>query len=55
VQAIGEEIEELVYFYASCDCGASYRTLTEPDAEFVDRFTGERIRPTSGQRWDSLS
>lgn len=50
--AIGEEAEDLVYFYASCDRKASYRTLAEHDAEFVDRFTDERTRPTSGQRRD---
>ena len=50
--AIGEEAEALVYFYASCDRKASYRTLAEHDAEFTDRFTGERTQPTSRQRQD---
>lgn len=45
VGAVGEETEALVYFYASCDRKASYRTLAEPDGEFVDRFTGARTRP----------
>lgn len=50
--AIGMEAEELVYFYASCDRKSSYRTLAEPDSEFVDRFTNERTRPTTEQRRD---
>jgi hypothetical protein len=50
--AIGNEAEELVYFYASCDRRASYRTLPEPDAEFINRFTGERTTPTLDQRQD---
>jgi hypothetical protein len=52
VEAIGAEAENLVYFYASCGRKASYRTLAEPDAEFVNRFTGERTRPTVDQRRD---
>jgi hypothetical protein len=51
-KAIGAEAEELVYFYASCDRKASYRTLAEPDAVFTDRFTGERIQPSLHQRRD---
>ena len=50
--AIGEEAEELVYFYASCDRKASYRTLAEHDAVFVDRFTGEQTRPATEKRRD---
>ncbi|RAG83737.1 hypothetical protein DN069_20730 [Streptacidiphilus pinicola] len=50
VQAIGEEAEATVYFYASCDRKASYRHLTDDDAEFTDRFTGERLRPALRQR-----
>ena len=44
--------KELVYFYASCDRGASYRRLAEHDAVFADRFTNERTRPTIEQRRD---
>lgn len=51
-EAIGTEAENLVYFYASCDRKASYRTLAEPDAEFVNRFTGVRTRPAVDQRQD---
>ncbi len=51
-KAIGEEAEDLVYFYASCDRKASYHTLAEPGAEFINRFTGERTRPTVEQRRD---
>ncbi|MEV7978435.1 DUF6817 domain-containing protein [Streptomyces sp. NPDC086519] len=51
-QAIGEEAEALVYFYASCDRKTSYRTLTADCAEFTDRFTGARNRPTAHQRRD---
>ncbi len=50
--AIGEEAEDLVYLYASCDRKASYRSLAEPDGKFVDRFTGEQTRPTIEQRQD---
>ncbi|MCX4819486.1 hypothetical protein OG883_06100 [Streptomyces sp. NBC_01142] len=50
--AIGREAEELVYFYASCDRGASYRTLPRADAAYRDRFTGETFTPTAGQRRD---
>jgi hypothetical protein len=52
MQAIGEEAEALVYSYASCDRKTSYRTLTADDAEFTDRFTGERTQPTAHQRRD---
>ncbi|MFI9271001.1 DUF6817 domain-containing protein [Kitasatospora sp. NPDC052896] len=52
VQAIGDEAEALVYFYASCDRKASYHTLAADDAEFADRFTGARTRPTAQQRRD---
>lgn len=51
-ELIGIEAEQLVYFYASCDRKASYRALADPDGEFVDRFTGERNRPTAEQRRD---
>ncbi|MFF4590413.1 DUF6817 domain-containing protein [Streptomyces sp. NPDC001388] len=52
VQAIGEEAEALVYFYASCNRKASYWTLATEDAAFTDRFTGGRTRPTGHQRRD---
>lgn len=51
-EAIGGEAEELVYFYASCDREASHGTLAEPGAEFRDRFTGRRTRPTLARRRD---
>lgn len=51
-QAIGPEAEELVYFYASCDRKATYRTLAQPDATFTNRFTGEHLHPTLQQRRD---
>ena len=50
--AVGEEAEALVYFYASCDRKASYRALSEDEGEFVDRFTGVRIRPSLELRRD---
>jgi hypothetical protein len=50
--AVGEEAEAIVYFYASCDRQTSYRTLAADDAEFVDRFTGARIRPSLARRRD---
>lgn len=52
VQAIGQEAEALVYFYASFDRQAGYRTLAADDAEFVDRFTGHRTRPSAARRRD---
>jgi hypothetical protein len=51
-EAISEEAEGLVYFYASCDRKASYRTLADADGGFVDRFTGATVRPSAGQRRD---
>lgn len=51
-EAIGEEAESLVYFYASCDRKASYRALADDDGEFVDRFSGVTVRPSAGQRRD---
>jgi hypothetical protein len=50
--AIGEEGEELVYLYASCDRKATYHSLAEPGAAFINRFTGEHTRPTVEQRRD---
>ena len=49
-EAIGEEAEELVYFYASCDRDAFYPQLVDPASAmgaltFRDRFTGEERRP----------
>ena len=51
-QAIGQEGEGLVYLYASCDRKASYPSLAEPGAVLINRFTGERTRPTAEQRRD---
>jgi hypothetical protein len=51
-EAIGEEAEALVYFYASCDRKASYQGLVHGDGVFVDRFTGEQLRPGLEQRRD---
>jgi hypothetical protein len=51
-QAIGQEGEDLVYFYASCDRKASYHALAEPSGEFINRFTSERTRPIIEQRRD---
>jgi hypothetical protein len=50
--AIGEEAEELVYFYGACDRRASYGAMADPNGEVADRFTGLRGRPTAGQRQD---
>jgi hypothetical protein len=52
LQAIGIRAETLVYIYASCDRKASYGTLTDDDATFVDRFTGESWRPSLTKRRD---
>ncbi|MBR7833234.1 hypothetical protein KDL01_08155 [Actinospica durhamensis] len=51
-EAIGAEVEDLVYFYASCDRKASYRGLAEQDGLFRDRFTGAEFPPTAQQRRD---
>ena len=51
-EAIGDEAEGLVYFYASCDRKASYRGLSEPDGIFRDRFTGVDFPPSAQQRRD---
>ncbi|MFD6418175.1 DUF6817 domain-containing protein [Streptomyces sp. NPDC060194] len=50
--AIGEEAEEIVYFYGSCDRSASYPALTEADGVFRDRFTGECFTPSLRRRQD---
>ncbi|MDG4862930.1 hypothetical protein P8605_32805 [Streptomyces sp. T-3] len=55
VSAVGTEVEELVYFYASCDRKASYPSLAAEDAStvtFRDRFTGESFTPALQQRRD---
>jgi predicted RNA-binding protein with RPS1 domain len=49
---IGAEAGELVYFYASCDRGASYATLADEGAAFRDRFTGETYTPSLRRRQD---
>ncbi|MFD5429850.1 DUF6817 domain-containing protein [Streptomyces sp. NPDC127084] len=38
---IGAEAEGIVYLYASCDREATYPTLTDANASFRDRFTGQ--------------
>nr|WP_315892718.1 S1 RNA-binding domain-containing protein [Streptomyces sp. P9(2023)] len=50
--AIGEEAEELVYFYASCDRDVSYPELGNENGLFRDRFTGGTFTPTEQQRRD---
>ncbi|MFJ2400246.1 DUF6817 domain-containing protein [Streptomyces xanthochromogenes] len=52
VEAIGAEAEALVYFYASCDRGASYSQLADSEGVFVDRFTGTHLRPGLPARRD---
>ena len=49
---IGEEAEQLVYRYASCDRTLSYPHLADPAGHSVDRFTGARLRLTDDQRRD---
>lgn len=49
---IGTEAEQLVYFYASCDRGFSYRHLAQPGGPFRDRFTGAVLRPPVALRRD---
>ncbi|WP_156727208.1 DUF6817 domain-containing protein [Streptomyces apocyni] len=55
-EAIGQEAEELVYFYASCDRTATYPTLTathaHAHAHFHDRFTGKKFTPPLPQLRD---
>ncbi|WP_236246737.1 DUF6817 domain-containing protein [Streptomyces sp. CC210A] len=48
--AAGDEAEELVYFYASCDRVASSPELHRPGTPFLDRFTGESSVPSAGMR-----
>lgn len=50
--AVGDEAEEIVYFYGSCDRAASYPTLTDADGPFLDRFSGEEFTPSPRQRQD---
>ncbi|MFD0368939.1 DUF6817 domain-containing protein [Streptomyces sp. NPDC127114] len=50
--AIGEEAENLVHFYASCDRDFSYPALPDPAGPFRDRFTDETFTPTDRQRAD---
>ncbi|MCM2423803.1 DUF6817 domain-containing protein [Streptomyces sp. RKAG293] len=52
VGLIGADAEELVYFYASCDRKASYRTLTGEGGTFRDRFTGHTFSPAPHRRRD---
>lgn len=49
---IGEEAEELVYFYGSCDRKASYPGLAKAGAVFHDRFTGQTGVPELSQLQD---
>lgn len=51
-ELIGAEAEAIVYFYASCDRGATYPTLAEADAVFRDRFTGRTFVPALRSRQD---
>ncbi|MER5788029.1 DUF6817 domain-containing protein [Streptomyces sp. NPDC001980] len=49
---IGAEAEAIVYLYASCDHGATYPTLADPDAAARDRFTGAARVPEPQARRD---
>ncbi|MFG2329097.1 DUF6817 domain-containing protein [Streptomyces sp. NPDC048604] len=51
-EAIGEQAEELVHFYASCDREFSYAGLADPSGRFRNRFTGEEYAPSARQRAD---
>ncbi|PWI17409.1 hypothetical protein DI272_27050 [Streptomyces sp. Act143] len=51
-EAIGEEAEALVHFYASCDREATYPTLATPEAPFRDRFTRRTHTPAESLRRD---
>ncbi|SEG69644.1 hypothetical protein SAMN04489712_109104 [Thermomonospora echinospora] len=51
VACIGEEAENLVYFYASCDRASSYPELAR-GGPFRDRFSGERSDPPPAARRD---
>ena len=45
VDVIGEEAEQLVYFYASCDRTFSYPHLADDAPRFNDRFSGAVLHP----------
>ncbi|MCW2912445.1 MAG: hypothetical protein JWN52_513 [Actinomycetia bacterium] len=49
---IGQEAEQLVYFYAGCDRSFSYPRLTEDEGPFKDRFTDTLLRPPLRLRRD---
>lgn len=49
---IGDEAEQIVYFYASCDRDFSYPHLADPVGEFRDRFTGTVSAPRLPARRD---
>ena len=49
---IGEEAEQLVYFYASCDRRFSYPQLGQLAGSFRDRFTGTVLCPSVTTRRD---
>lgn len=51
-QAIGEEAEAIVYFYASCDRKATYPSFADPGSPFRDRFTGRTHVPGPALRQD---
>lgn len=51
-EAIGEEAERLVHFYASCDRSRSYPHLASADGPFTDRFTGSVLHPPWALRRD---
>jgi hypothetical protein len=54
-QAIGEESEQTVYFYSSCDRDLVYPQLGGSDPVlWVDRFTGEQINPVPEQLEDFM-
>ncbi len=52
VSIIGEEAEQLVYLYASCDRRFSYPALAKPAGPFRDRFTGTVLHPPLSLRRD---
>lgn len=46
-QIIGQEAEELVYFYAACDRSFTYRQFSSTNKPlYKDRFTGKVFAPT---------
>jgi hypothetical protein len=48
--AVGRDVEALVYFYASCDRGYVYPGLGEGGRrDFKDRFSGRTFSPTNSQ------